>query len=256
MNKNDPAAGGRRIWLVGATSGIGYQLALDMAEIGHQVIISGRNQKKLEEMRGQYPKNLIPLAMDVTRFEAVESAGHKLKEDFGSLDTLVYNSGNCIYVDVKKLRHEDFEKVFQVNFMGLIHTLEVALPILRQGTRPYIVGMSSSAAFVGLPRSEAYGASKAAVQYLMDSLRVDLAAEGIDVSTVYPGFVKTPLTDLNDFSMPFLISSKEASNQIIKGMKNREHNIHFPKKFTLLLKLLGNFPSSLKTKIVKKIARA
>ena len=245
----------RLIWLIGATSGIGYQLALDMAEQGNRVIISGRNQQKLDELVEKDPEHFFPLAFDVTSYEQVKAAGAEIQEEFGTLDTLFYNSGNCIYVDIKNFKHEAFEKVFQVNVMGLVYAVEIALPLLRQGDQPYIVGMSSSAAFVGLPRAEAYGASKAAVQYLMDSLRVGLAAEGIQVSTVYPGFVKTPLTDLNDFSMPFLISVKSASEYILKGIKKRDHNIHFPKRFTFFLKLLGNLPSTLKTKLIQQTVR-
>ena len=245
----------RVIWLIGATSGIGYQLALDMAEQGNRVIISGRNLARLDELVANDPEHFFPLAFDVTSFEQVKAAGAKIQEQFGALDTLFYNSGNCIYVDIKNFAHDAFEKVFQVNVMGLAYAVEISLPLLRQGDHPYIVGMSSSAAFVGLPRAEAYGASKAAVQYLMDSLRADLTAEGFNVSTVYPGFVKTPLTDLNDFSMPFLLSVKSASRYILKGMKHRDHNIHFPKRFTFFLKLLGNLPSTLKTKLIQQTVR-
>ena len=252
MSLND----NRRIWLIGATSGIGRQLAIDLSKQGHRVIISGRNHVALNELHLTEPEHLFPLPLDVTRFEQVKAAGEKIQQEFGGLDTVFYNSGNCIYVDVKRLNHKDFESVLQVNFMGIVYALEVALPLLRQGNTPYIVGMSSSAAFVGLPRAEAYGASKAAVSYLMDSMRVDLADEGIDVSSVYPGFVKTPLTDLNDFSMPFLMSVKQASRHILKGMEKREHDIHFPKRFTYFLKLLGNLPSGLKTKLVQQTVRA
>ncbi|MBU2644638.1 SDR family NAD(P)-dependent oxidoreductase [bacterium] len=246
----------RRIWLIGATSGIGYQLAQDMAKAGHQVIVSGRNRDKLDELHAGDPEHFFPLPLDVTRFDAVQAAGQVIQKTFGGLDTVFYNSGNCIYVDVTDFQHGDFETVFQVNFMGLVYAIEVSLPLLRQGRQPYLVGMSSSAAFVGLPRAEAYGASKAAVQYLMDALRVDLAAEGLDVSTVFPGFVKTPLTDLNDFAMPFLIDVQQASRFILKGMEKRDHNIHFPKRFTFFLKLLGNLPSSWKTKLVQRTSRS
>lgn len=246
----------RRIWLIGATSGIGHQLASDLARQGHQVIISGRNSAILNELHLENPDHFFPLAVDVTLVDELQAAAQQIEETFGGLDTVFYNAGSCIYVDVKQFTHDAFERVFQVNVMGLVYALEAALPLLRRGNNPYIVGMSSSAAFVALPRAEAYGASKAAVQYLMDSLRVDLSAEGIDVSTVFPGFVKTPLTDLNDFPMPFLIDVRQASASILKGMESREHNIHFPKRFTYFLKLLGNLPSVLKTKLVEQTARA
>jgi short-subunit dehydrogenase len=245
----------RRIWLVGATSGIGLKLAEKLAKQGNMVIISGRNEDVLNNLYQSNPKYFFPLAVDATKFEEVQMAAQKIEAEFGGLDTLFYNAGNCIYIDTKAFQHKAFEKVFQINYMGFVYTIEASLPLLRKGNQPYLVGMSSSSAFVGLPRAEAYGSSKAAVQYLLDSLRVDLAEEGIDVSAVYPGFVKTPLTDLNDFPMPFLISPDKAVDYILKGMARRGHHIHFPKRFTMLLKILGNLPSKLKTKIVRKMVR-
>lgn len=245
----------RRIWLIGATSGIGLKLAEEMANQGNMVIISGRNQDALNDLYQSNPKYFFPLAFDATNFEEVQKAGQKIEARFGGLDTLFYNAGNCIYIDTKAFQHETFEKVFQINYMGFVYAIEASLPLLREGNQPYLVGMSSSAAFVGLPRAEAYGSSKAAVQYLLDSLRVDIAAEGIDVSAVYPGFVKTPLTDLNDFPMPFIMSVDKAVDYILKGMARRDHHIHFPKRFTMLLKILGNLPSKMKTKMVQKMAR-
>jgi len=114
---------------------------------------------------------------------------------------------------------------------------------LRQSPAPQLVGMSSTVAYRGLPRSEAYGASKAAIKNLFESLQVDLAPEGISVSVVCPGFVRTPLTDRNDFPMPFRIEAEDAARRIVDGIEARKPEIHFPKRFSLLFKCLTLLPS-------------
>jgi short-subunit dehydrogenase len=129
------------------------------------------------------------------------------------------------------------------------------LPLLRQGVRPHLVGVGSSAAYLPLSRAEAYGASKAAIEYMIRTLRIDLFQENIDVSLVCPGFVKTPLTDRNDFSMPFRLSVEDASKRIRRGIDKRQLEIHFPKRFTFILKALSMIPEALWVRISQRLVK-
>jgi short-subunit dehydrogenase len=134
-------------------------------------------------------------------------------------------------------------------------SIEGVLPLLRKGIKPHLVGVGSSAAYVPLPRAEAYGASKAAITYLIDTLRIDLRREGIDVSLVSPGFVKTPLTDRNDFPMPFRVTVQQASAAIRRGIARRRAEVHFPRRFTLPLKFLAWLPRTLWSRLAQSMVK-
>jgi short-subunit dehydrogenase len=158
-------------------------------------------------------------------------------------------------MDLPVFDSELFSRVMRINVESMAISIEGVLPLLRKGKGRHLVAVGSSASFLPLPRAEAYGASKAAIKYLTDTLRVDLYPEDIFVSLVCPGFVKTPLTDKNDFPMPFRISVEEASQRIRNGIAGRKREIHFPKRFTFLLKLLSTLPAGLWTKISQKMVR-
>ena len=142
------------------------------------------------------------------------------------------------------------KRVNDINYMGFVYGIEAALPLLRESKDPYLVGMSSTVAWTGLPRAEAYGTSKAAIRHFLESLRVDLDPEGIDVSIICPGFVKTPLTDKNDFAMPMRITSEKAAEYIIRGMSSRKHEISFPPLFAFILKRIAGLPSKLRNRLL------
>jgi len=143
--------------------------------------------------------------------------------------------------------------VMHVNFMGTVYCIEGAMPLLRAGNDPYLVGMSSTAAYAGLPRAEAYGASKAAVRYLFQSLDVDLHGKGMDVSVILPGFVETPLTDKNDFPMPMRITVDKAVSHILSGLDRRSREIAFPWVFALALRMLARLPDGLRTRLFSRM---
>jgi short-subunit dehydrogenase len=144
----------------------------------------------------------------------------------------------------------------RINVETMAHSIEAVLPALRRSNSPHLVGIGSSAAYVPLPRAEAYGTSKAAIAYLIDTLRITLRPFGIDVSLVCPGFVKTPLTDLNDFPMPFLITTEQASESIRKGIAKKQAEIHFPKKFTFILKAASLLPRWLWLRIAQRMIKS
>ncbi|MBM95614.1 MAG: short-chain dehydrogenase [Oceanospirillaceae bacterium] len=248
-----PALEDQIIWLTGASSGIGAALAETLIPRCAGLILTARNREALEQLAKGH-SNVLIAAADIGDRRQMHQAAEFIQARFGRVDTLIANAGTCEYLDVREFDVALIKRVFDTNFNGLIHTLEVALPLIRKSRRGYLVGMGSSATYLPLPRAEAYGGSKAAVSYLMESLRGDLASEQIDVSIISPGFVKTPLTDRNDFAMPMRISPQEAADFIVQGLQRRPWEIHFPRKFTLMLKLLGALPASLRLKITSKIA--
>ncbi|OVE76538.1 hypothetical protein BVX97_00825, partial [bacterium E08(2017)] len=172
----------RRIWVTGASSGIGRGLAIALAKLGNKVVISGRKEAELEKTRAECEENIICVPFDVADRQANLDAAKKIEQELGGLDVAVLNAGTCEYLDAKKFDSEMVKRVNDINYMGFVYGVEVSLDLLRKGKDPYLVGMSSTVAYTGLPRAEAYGSSKAAIRHFLQSLRVDVADEGIDVS--------------------------------------------------------------------------
>ncbi len=240
----------RRIWVTGASSGIGQALAVALAELGNTVVASGRSASRLEDVRRQSPDHIRCLPFDIVSREANRAAGDWIRAQLGGLDVVVLNAGTCEYVDVQAFDAELVRRVTEINYLGFVYGVEAALPLLRSGRDPYLVGMSSSVAYTGLPRAEAYGSTKAAIRHFLQALRVDVARERIDVSIICPGFVATPLTDRNDFAMPMRITSAKATEYILRGMRRRRPEIAFPPLFVAMLKLLAAMPSGLRTRLL------
>jgi len=237
-----------RILITGATSGIGKQLAHDYQEEGNEVWVIGRNQEVLNEM-------------SEAGFHAVRldlSDRNESLQWFATLDTIdlaVLNAGSCEYIDLPAFDSALVSRVMRANVESVAISIEGVLPALRNGAEPHLVIVGSSASFLPLPRAEAYGASKAAVAYMANTLRIDLRQEKIDVSLVSPGFVETPLTRKNDFPMPFQVSAVEASKRIRQGIARRKYHIHFPKRFTSILKGLSLLPTAIWTNLGQKMVR-
>ena len=237
-----------RVLITGATSGIGKQLALDYHRDGHQVWALGRNQAVLDELSTE--------GMQAVRLDLEDrSATLDWFATMTPIDLAILNAGSCEYVNLPDFDSALVSRVMRTNVESMAVCIEGVLPLLRQGEKPHLVGVGSSAAYVPLSRAEAYGASKAAIEYMIRTLRIDLVQEQIDVSLVCPGFVKTPLTDKNDFSMPFRLSVEDASKRIRHGIEKRKLEIHFPKRFTFILKAFSLIPESLLVKISQRMVR-
>ena len=255
-----------KIWITGASSGIGLALAKAYSQQGHTVFISSRNVTRLHDIASQLMQSnennldvrnptVIPVACDVCSEEDMNQAYLTIKSHTSYLDTVILNAGDCEYFSIQEPKWSMMKRMMDVNYFGAIRTLEAALPLLRekQNARQnspnaskenaHVVGISSLAINAPFPKAEAYGSSKAALRYFLDSLALDLHAENIDVTTVLPGFVKTPLTEKNDFSMPFLLDSDEAASRIINGLANHPGTFSFPKRLSYLLKLSHWFPN-------------
>lgn len=238
---------GKRIWITGGGSGIGAALALQLSAMGNTVVISGRNVERLDKTVATSAGNIKALTCDVSDETQISSTRNTLKEMLGLLDVVVVCAGHCEYVEDADLDVGLFRRVFEVNVFGAVNTVQTALPLLDtsnsvNGNRPQVVTIGSLSQVLGLPRAEAYGASKAALDYFSRSLKVDLASKGIDVSIIHPGFVATPMTDKNDFAMPFLMTVEQAANRIVNAIEKRRSNYSFPKRLLWPLWLGSKFP--------------
>ncbi|MFW3899097.1 SDR family NAD(P)-dependent oxidoreductase [Pseudomonas bharatica] len=244
-----------RCWLTGASSGIGAALALHLLEHGHSLVVSGRQREPLEALRSRFPDRVVVAPGDIGNRDDVAAIGQVLEATWGAIDLAILNAGTCEYLEPGHFDAALLERVLRTNLIGLGYCLEVALPLLHRGSNPHLVVTGSSVDWLALPRAGAYGASKAAVRYLMESLRIDLASAGIDVTLVSPGFVDTPLTRRNDFPMPQLWSAQRAARHIAERLAKRPLQITFPTLFILVLRLLGALPGRWRLKLGQRMAR-
>jgi short-subunit dehydrogenase len=239
----------KSVWLTGASSGIGLLLAKTLLEAGAKVAVSSRNEEKLVQLFSEFDNALI-VAGDLTCRRTNSEIVAKIKASFGCLDCVILNAGNAEYIDIQNFDHQPFENMMQTNYLSMVKGIAAALPELRQSKYPYLVGMSSSVAWQGLPQGQAYSASKAAIRNLFQGLKIELASENIAVSWICPGFVKTPLTDKNDFPMPFSVSAEKAVETILNQLQKQKTEIHFPKRFTWFLKFVAMLPAGLAAKLL------
>ncbi len=234
---------GKRVWIVGASTGIGAALATRLGAAGARVALSARSQDKLDALAVRLPGSLV-LPLDVRDAPALAEAYAAIVAQWGGADVTLFNAGTYapMRADAFDLTHMDHH--FAVNYHGVTNGLAAILPdyLRRAGERPLIGIVSSVAGFRGLPLALAYGPSKAALINLAETLYLDLSLKGIAVTLINPGFVDTPLTRQNDFKMPALISADEAAQEIVKGFAAGEFEIHFPKRFTRWLKALRLLP--------------
>lgn len=234
---------GRRVWLVGASSGIGRATAHALHAHGAHVIVSARDVAALQEFVDQHAgAQAVPL--DVTDAPAVKHAAQALLGQ-GPLDAVVYCAGHYRAMTAGRLDLPDLLRHNQVNYLGALHLLGAVLPGLLaqpQDRRGHVSLMASVAGYRGLPNSLAYGPTKAALINLAETLYLDLHQQGVGVSLINPGFVETPLTAQNDFKMPALISPTQAAQAILEGWARGQFEIHFPKRFTFWLKMLRCLP--------------
>ena len=243
---NSHSASSQALLITGATSGIGLACANYYTSQGFHVIACGRNESILNGLNTKHF-----LTFDITSPEQVTAASIALKQHLSQHDLqltqVILNAGTCEYIEnVFEFDAALFSRVITTNLIAIGYCIEAFLPLMAKGGQLGL--MSSSATYLPFPRAEAYGASKAAISYLGRSLRMDLAAkpnQAIGVSVICPGFVKTPLTDKNDFAMPMRVSSEQAAKRIFSGMEKRHFEIHFPKRFTFILKCLSWLPEKL-----------
>lgn len=243
----------KRIWIIGASSGIGAALATELSKAGAHLILSARRGGKLKELNDNLGGAHEVSALDVSDLDALSDEAKKLFKA-GDIDSIIFLAGLYEPTPIRDIKPEDFKKIIDVNLGGAFNILNVVLPQLRaQSQKGQIVLCGSVAGYVGLPNGQPYSATKAAITNLAESLYAE--ERDLDVKLISPGFVETPLTDKNDFEMPMKIQPDEAAKAIAKGLLSNSFEIHFPKKFTFIMKFLRLLPYALYLPLARKVAK-
>lgn len=243
------------VWISGASSGIGRALALKLAGEGFRVAVTARNHEKLLELQTEavgLSGSIIVLDGDVTNAADMEHTVAAIEYQHGTLAMAILNAGVYLPVDGAHLKHEDFERSFSVNLSGVVNCLIPAVRHMKMKGQGQIAIVSSVTGYGGLPTSAAYGATKAALINMAESLKFDLDKLGIRIQIINPGFVDTDATRNNQFPMPSLVTPQVAADEIAAGLKSLAFEISFPKSFTLRLKLLKFLPYSLYFKAINR----
>ncbi|TAK95956.1 MAG: SDR family NAD(P)-dependent oxidoreductase [Aquabacterium sp.] len=243
---------GQVVWLVGASSGIGQAIAHALHARGAKVRVSARSEAALNTFCSNHPGS-VALPLDVTDAQQVRAAFDRIKQGDGRIDLMLYCAGHYHPMRATSFDLADALRHQRVNVDGALHALDAVMPtMLRQGYG-HISLVASVAGYRGLPQSLAYGPTKAALQHLADTLYLDLHEQGLGVSVINPGFVSTPLTQKNDFEMPALLTPDQAAEATLAGWAQGRYEIHFPKRFTLWLKLLQLLPHRLYFWAVRRV---
>jgi NAD(P)-dependent dehydrogenase (short-subunit alcohol dehydrogenase family) len=240
----------KRIWLVGASTGIGRAVAEYLHAQGAQVIVSARSAAPLQALAA-HCAGLQTIQMDATDQAAVNLAAEQLQKT-GALDLVMYCAGVYQPMRAQELNSEVMAQHMNVNYLGAVYVTQAVLPAMRAAKRGHVSYVSSVAGYRGLPKSLAYGPTKAAMINMAETLYIDLHDEGIGVSVINPGFVETPLTSQNTFHMPALIKPAQAATEIIAGWEAGKFEMHFPKRFTGWLKLMRSAPHGVYFKMMRK----
>lgn len=244
----------QRVWIVGASTGIGAAIAKALLARGSRVALSARRPEPLDAIAGTAPPgSALALPLDVTDAQSVAQAHRALVTAWGRLDVVLVVAGTY-----KPMRAWEFDlhtarALVDVNVNGVLNVLAAVLPHLIGRNEGHVGIVASVAGYSGLPRALIYGPTKAALINLAEALYLDLAPRGIGVHLVCPGFVKTPLTAGNDFEMPALILPEEAADATLRGLERGEFETHYPKRFTRWLKVLRLLPYRLYFPLIRRI---
>ena len=242
----------KNIWITGASSGIGKALAIKFSKEGLNVAISARRENLLEEI-AKLHNNVSYFPLDVTDGEKCKTVFTSVLEKLGNVDICVFCTGTHDPKSEKKLNLVKIREIMEVNFFGTVNSINSVYEYFKNKKSGQISIVSSVAGYRGLPAAGAYCASKSALSSFAESLYFDLKRSNVRVSLVSPGFIKTPMTDKNDFPMPMIKPPEFAANQMFNGVtKKKSFEIHFPKGFTSVMKVLKIMPNSLYFKLVEK----
>ena len=245
----------KTIWITGGSTGIGKALAIKFAKEGWNVAISARRESLLQEISVKY-ENISPFPLDVTNKLECKEVFDKLKDKFNEIDVCFFSTGTWDPKKEKDIDVEQMEEVFKVNFFGTVNSIKAVEKHFKDKKSGIITIVSSIAGYRGLPNSTGYGPSKSALNNLAESLYFDFKRFNVRVCLVSPGFIKTPMTDKNDFKMPFLKTPEYAANQIYEGLINKNlFEIHFPKALTITLKMLSFLPSKIYFSLVGRLTK-
>jgi len=247
---------GKTVWMVGASTGIGRATASLLHGRGARVIVSARKQDALDAFVAEHP-GAVAVPLDATDRNAVALATRQVLA-LGNLNGMVYCAGHYHAMRADTMDIPDMERHLRINYVGALYLLDAVLPHMLHTTRgaAFVSLVGSVAGYRGLPNSLAYGPTKAALINLAQTLYLDLHDKGVGVSLINPGFVETPLTAQNTFTMPALLTPAQAADAILKGWAHGAFEIHFPKRFTLWLKAMELLPAGLYFRLVRRFTGA
>lgn len=242
---------GRRVWIVGASSGIGRAVAQALLARGAHLIVSGRSEEALAQLAAGRA-HCTPLALDVLSGADVDAAARQVLQG-GPPELLVYCAGRYLpmratALDLGEMLHHD-----DVNYRGALRVLAAVLPSMLRARRGHVSLVGSLAGYMGLPNGLAYGPTKAALINLAETLHMDLRPHGLGVSIVNPGFVETPMTAVNRFRMPALLTPPQAADAMVRGWSRGDFEIHFPRPFSLAMKTLSLLPFGARRALVRRV---
>ena len=245
----------KTIWITGGSTGIGRALALKFANNGWNVAVSARRENLLRELE-KSNQNIFPYPLDVTNKKNCREVFQNIIIKFKNIDISFFSTGTWDPKKEKDIDVEEIENVMKVNFFGTLNCIKSVEEYYRKRGDGHISIVSSIAGYRGLPNSTGYGPSKSALNNLAESLYFDFKRYGVRVSLVSPGFIKTPMTDKNDFKMPFLKTSEYAAEKIYDGLVNKNSfEIHFPKSLTITLKILSFLPNRIYFGLIGKLTK-
>jgi short-subunit dehydrogenase len=236
----------KRVWIIGASSGIGKAVAIELAKQGASLVLSARRQQRLDELNQQLNSQHQVIGLDVTATAEVKSA----TEQIGHIDSVLFFAAGYEPNSIESMDIEQAKNLVDINLNGALNVVHAVLPLMQQQGSGQIALCASVAGYMGLPNGQPYSATKAALINFAESLRIEQPK--LDIKVINPGFVSTELTDKNNFKMPMITTPEKAALSIVKGLKSKQFEIHFPKRFTVLLKLIKSLPYWLYFRIIKK----
>lgn len=242
---------GEVVWIIGASSGIGAALAVHLSSLGARVAISARRADVLASV-AETAKAEWVLPLDVTEVSSIRRAKEQLVESAGQIDRVVFLSGSYNPMNLDDLDLEQVRNTVDINLVGAFNLIREVYPYLVEQAFGQLSLCASISGYGGLPHSQPYASTKAAMINLTESLRVEASGTGVDIKLINPGFVRTPLTDKNDFDMPFIMEPEAAAERIAKGLKKQGFEIVFPRRFAFMLKLLSRLPYWLRFRLMSK----
>lgn len=242
-------------WVTGASTGIGRALALDLAREGYQVAATARSEDKLvalaQEAEG-LPGRIMPFPGDVADERAMARIVDTIERSAGPIVLAVFNAGKYFQTRGEKLNAENFVRTYEINLFGVIHGLVPSVERMRERGYGHVAIVASVSSYFGWPSTAAYGASKAALNNMAESLKYDFDRMNIRIQVINPGFIDTPLTEKNAFPMPALMKVDDAARRMLKGLKSGGFEVTFPHRFTWFLKLLRICPQPLRFWFINK----
>ena len=240
------------IWITGASSGIGKALSIKFAQEGWIVAASARREGLLQELT-KINQNIHSFPLDVTNPEQCKKVFEEIKKKFNNIEISIFGTGIHDPNSEKRFNLEKIREIMEVNYFGTMNSINSVYDYYNDKKGGQISIISSVAGYRGLPAAGAYCASKSALTSFAESLHFEMKKKNVRVSLISPGFIKTPMTDQNDFPMPMIKSAEFAAEQIFLGLiKKKGFEIHFPRIFTYMMKILSMLPSNIYFKIVEK----